>query len=59
MHTSGDLFQESGSDVLVGGIFLEVDGNQQLLGLLIDIANIDTTLVGKEDPVTLTRQGQQ
>lgn len=56
MHTLGNLFQERGSDLLVGGIFLEVDGNQKLLRLLVDIADIDTPLVGEEDPITLRRQ---
>ena len=54
MYTLGNLAQERGSDLLVGWVLLEVDGNEELLSLLIDIANINTTLVGEEDPVTLS-----
>lgn len=55
MDTLGDLAQQSAGDGLVGGEVLEVDRDEELLSLLIDIANIDTTLVGEEDPVTLDR----
>ena len=55
MHTLGDLGQELASDLLVGGVLAEVDGDEELLGLLIDITDIDTTLVGEEDPITLKR----
>lgn len=54
MHTSGDLLEESSSNLLVGRVFGEVDGNEKLLSLLVDIANIDTALVSEEDPVTLS-----
>ena len=40
---------ESGGFWVLG----EVDGNQKLLGLSIDITDIDTTLVCEEDPVAL------
>jgi hypothetical protein len=53
VDTRGDLLQESGSNLLVGGVLLEVDGNEKLLSLLVDIANIDTTLVGEENPIAL------
>lgn len=56
MYTLGHLLQESGGNLLVGGVFLEVDGDEELLSLLIDITDIDTTLVGEEDPVTLSGQ---
>jgi hypothetical protein len=49
----GDLGEEASSNLLVGGVFSEVDGNQDLLSLGIDIANIDTTLVCEQDPVAL------
>ena len=55
MDTLGDLAQQGAGDGLVGGEVLEVDGDEKLLSLLVDIANIDTTLVGKENPVTLDR----
>jgi hypothetical protein len=54
VHTLGDLAQEGGSDLLIGWVLLEVDGNEKLLSLLIDITNIDTTLVGEEDPIALS-----
>lgn len=53
MNTLGDLAQQGRGDLLVGGVLLEVDGDQQLLGLSIDITDINTTLVGEEDPVAL------
>jgi hypothetical protein len=56
MYTLGNLLQERGSDLLVRGVFLKVDRDEELLGLLIDIANIDTTFVGEEDPITLKRK---
>jgi hypothetical protein len=51
----GNVLQESGSNLLVGGVLCEIDGNEELLGLRIDIADINTTLVGEEDPVALKR----
>jgi hypothetical protein len=54
VNTLGNLAQKSGSDLLVGWVLLEVDGNEKLLSLLVDITNIDTTLVGEEDPITLS-----
>ena len=53
VDTLGNLLEESGSNLLVGGVLLEVDGDQKLLSLSIDITDIDTTLVGEENPVTL------
>lgn len=55
MDTLGDLAQQGASDGLVGRVVLEVDGDEKLLSLLINITDIDTTLVGEEDPVTLER----
>ena len=54
MNTLGNLLQESGGDLLVGRVLLEVDGNEELLSLLINITDINTTLVGEEDPITLS-----
>lgn len=59
MDTLGHLAQECLCDDLVGWIVGQVDGNEELLSLLIDIANIDTTLVGEEDPVALKRKVSQ
>lgn len=55
VNTLGHLAQESSSDLLVGGVLLEVDGDEKLLSLGVDITNVDTTLVGEKDPVTLMR----
>ena len=55
VNTLRNLLQKSGGDLLVRRVFLEVDRNEKLLSLLIDITNIDTTLVGEEDPITLKR----
>lgn len=54
VDTLGHLAQESSSDLLVGGVLLQVDGDEKLLSLGVDITNVDTTLVGEKDPVTLT-----
>ena len=55
MNTLGNLLQKGGSDLLVRGVLLQVNGNEKLLGLLVDITNINTTLVGEKDPITLKR----
>ena len=55
MDTLGDLAQQGAGDGLVGRVVLEVDGDEKLLSLLVNITDIDTTLVGEEDPVTLER----
>jgi hypothetical protein len=54
VDTLGHLAQQVGRDLLVRRVLLEVDGDEQLLRLLVDIANIDTTLVGEQDPITLS-----
>jgi hypothetical protein len=59
VNTRGDLLQESGSNLLVGRVLLEIDGDEKLLSLLVDIANIDTTFVSEEDPIALEWEGQQ
>jgi hypothetical protein len=53
VNTLRNLLEESGSNLLVGGVLLEVDGNQNLLSLSIDITDINTTLVSEQNPVTL------
>lgn len=58
MDTLGNLLQESGSNLLIGRVLLQVDGDEKLLSLLVDITNIDTTLVGEKDPITLKRDRQ-
>lgn len=59
VHTLGNLLEESGSNLLVRRELLEVDGNEELLSLLVDITNVNTTLVGEENPITLKRERQQ
>ncbi len=54
MDALGHLLEESCRDLFVGWVFLEVDGNEDLLGLCVNVTNIDTTLVCEEDPVTLS-----
>jgi hypothetical protein len=49
----GNVLQESGGNLLVRGVLCEIDGNEELLGLRIDITDINTTLVGEENPVAL------
>lgn len=56
VDASGNLLEESSGDLLVGRELGEVNGNQELLSLLVDITNIDTTLVSEEDPVTLKEE---
>lgn len=53
VNTLRDFLQERSSNLLIGGVLGKVDGNQELLSLSIDITNINTTLVGEEDPVAL------
>lgn len=53
MHTLGDLLQESSSNFLVRGVLLEIDWDEELLSFLVDIADVNTTLVGEEDPIAL------
>ena len=49
------LLQESRSNLVLEGVAaVGNDGDQHLLGLLVDITDVDTTLVGEEDPVTLS-----
>lgn len=49
----GNLLEESVGNLLVGGILREVNGDKQLLCLLIDVADVDTTLVSEKDPIAL------
>lgn len=53
MYSLRDILQEGLSQLLVCRELLEVDRDENFLGLFVDVADIDTTLVGEEDPVTL------
>lgn len=56
MDTLRDLLEESACDLLVRGVLLQVNGDEKLLSLLVNVSNIDTALVGEEDPITLKRK---
>jgi hypothetical protein len=45
VDTLRNLLQQRGCDLLVGWVVLEVDGNEQLLGLGIYIADINSSFV--------------
>jgi hypothetical protein len=53
VDTGGHLAEEALGDLLVAGVLLEVDGDQELLSLSVDITDLDTTLVVEENPVAL------
>lgn len=53
MKTLGHLLQKTGGDLSVGRVFREIDWDENLLRLGVDIPNINTTLVGKENPIAL------
>jgi len=49
----GDFAEQGFGDFLVGWVVGEVDGDEELFGFGIDIADVDTSFVSEEDPVTL------
>jgi hypothetical protein len=53
VDTGGHLAEEALGDLLVAGVLLEVDGDQELLSLCVNITDLDTTLVVEENPVAL------
>ena len=59
MDALGHLAQERLGNGLVGGELGQVDGDEKLLGLLVNISNVDTALVGEKDPVALKREVSQ
>jgi hypothetical protein len=56
VDTLRNLLQESCSKLLVRGVFGEINGDENLLSFGIDITNIDTSLVCKENPIALERE---
>lgn len=54
MHTLGHLREEAAGNLLVAWVLCKVDRDKKLLGLLVNITNVNTTLVVEEDPVTLS-----
>ena len=53
VDTGRHLAEKALGDLLVAGVLLEVDGNQELLSLSVNITDLNTTLVVEENPVTL------
>jgi hypothetical protein len=53
VNALGNLLEKSSSNLLVGRVFSEVHRDQELLSLSVNIADINTALVGEEDPVAL------
>jgi hypothetical protein len=53
VNTLGNLLQEDGGELLIRGVFGKVNRDQDLLSLGVNIADIDTTLVGEQNPVAL------
>lgn len=53
MNALRDVLQESGGNLLIRGILRKVDRDKKLLGLGIDITDIDTTFMGEKNPVAL------
>jgi hypothetical protein len=53
VHALGHVLEKSFCKVLVRRKFLEVDWDQDLFGFFVDITNINTTLVGEENPIAL------
>jgi hypothetical protein len=56
VDTLRNLLQESCSKLLVRRVLGKVNGDENLLGFGIDITNIDTSLVCKENPIALERE---
>jgi len=54
VHTLGHVAEEGLSNLSVGRILREIDGDEKFLSLLIDVTNVDTTLVSEKNPVALT-----
>ena len=53
VHTLWYLLQQGRGDLFVGWILGEVNRDEELLSFCVDIADIDTALMGKEDQVAL------
>ena len=53
MHALWHLLQQGRGDLFVGWILGEVNRDEKLLSFCVNIADIDTALMGEEDPVAL------
>lgn len=51
----GNVLEECCGDFLVAGVLAEVDGNEELLGLGVNIADVDSSFMVEEDPIALER----
>lgn len=49
------LFQQRGGQFLVRREFSWIYGDEDLLGLGVDITNINTSFMSEQDPVSLNR----
>lgn len=58
VNALGHVLQQRRGNLVVGGVVFQVDRDEKLLSFGVDIADIDTTLVGEEDPVTLASQSK-
>ena len=54
MHSLGHLLEERLGELVVGGKVCQVDGDQDPLGLGVDVTDIDTPFVREEQPVSLS-----
>jgi hypothetical protein len=57
MNTLGDLLEQNLGNFFVGRVLRKVYWDEKLLGFGIDIANINTTLVGEVNPIALLKRG--
>ena len=57
VYTLGDLLEKGSGNFGVRWVFRFFNRNEKLLGLCVDITDIDTTFVGEQDPVALSRTG--
>lgn len=53
MNALWHLLQESCGNLVVRWVLSKIDRDEELLSLLIDIADIDTALVCEENPIAL------
>lgn len=49
----GYLAEQAGRDLLVAGVLLEVDGDEQLLSFGVDVTHVHASFMRKQYPVAL------
>jgi hypothetical protein len=57
VNTFGNLLEQDLGNLFVGRVLGKVYGDEELLGFRIDIAYVNTALVGEEDPIALLEEG--